>query len=344
MKKSIARVAALVALQCGALFAQSLVGTWQGLMLVSQTPGDTLHVVFKISTNVGGTLTGQMYSIDQGGQAPAPDVTLKGSTVKIVMASIGATYTGNLSGDGNSIAGKWATSTGGGTPLTLNLTRATAGTAWKIPEPPAPPRMMPADADPAFEVASIKRTNPGERGGGIRMQGRQFTATNLSVSNLILIDYGIHPRQLIGAPDWIEKYRYDILGKPDVEGQPNNRQMQALFQKLLADRFSMKFHHEKREFSVYTIVVAKNGAKLTASEEDPKRDPAMFFYGPGKFVAKNATIADFAGLLQQGVLDRPVIDQTGLAGRYDFGLVYRPDQPLLGGGRGDDPAGPFSNS
>jgi len=106
----------------------------------------------------------------------------------------------------------------------------------------------------------------------------------------------------------------------------------------------MKFHHEKREFSVYTIVVAKNGAKLTASEEDPKRDPAMFFYGPGKFVAKNATIADFAGLLQQGVLDRPVIDQTGLAGRYDFGLVYRPDQPLLGGGRGDDPAGPFSNS
>ena len=69
MRKSIARIAALVALQDGALFAQSLVGTWQGLMLVSQTPGDTQHVVFKISTSVGGTLTGQMYSIDQGGQA-----------------------------------------------------------------------------------------------------------------------------------------------------------------------------------------------------------------------------------------------------------------------------------
>jgi hypothetical protein len=54
MTKSIARVAALVALQGGALFAQSLVGTWQGLMLVSQTPGDTPHVVFKISTSVGG--------------------------------------------------------------------------------------------------------------------------------------------------------------------------------------------------------------------------------------------------------------------------------------------------
>jgi len=340
MKKSMLWIAALVALHGGALFAQSLAGTWQGLMLVSQTPGDTLHVVFKISTSVGGALTGQMYSIDQGGQAPTPDITLKGSTVKIVMPSIGATYTGNLSGDGNSIAGKWASSSGSGIPLTLNLARATAQTAWKIPEPPPPPRMMSADADPAFEVASIKPTNPGGRGGGIRMQGRQFTATNLSVSNLIALAYGIHPRQLSGAPDWIEKDRYDILGKPDAEGQPNNRQMRALFQKLLADRFSMKFHHEKRELSVYTIVVAKNGAKITASEEDPKGDPNMFFYGPGKFVARNATIADFAGLLQQGVLDRPVVDQTGLAGRYDFGLVYRPDQPLLGGGRGDNPPTP----
>ena len=133
MKKSLVWVATLVALQGGALFAQSLVGTWQGLMLVSQTPGDTLHVVFKISTSVGGALTGQMYSVDQGGQAAAPDVTLKGSAVKIVMPSIGATYTGNLSGDGNSITGKWTTSSGGGIPLTLNLTRATAETAWKIP-------------------------------------------------------------------------------------------------------------------------------------------------------------------------------------------------------------------
>ena len=172
------------------------------------------------------------------------------------------------------------------------------------------------------------------------MQGRQFTATNLSVSNLIMIAYAIHPRQLINAPDWIEKDRYDILRKPDVEGQPNNRQMRALFQKLLADRFGMKFHYEKKELSVYTIVVGKAGAKLIASEEDPKRDPTMFFYGPGKFVAKNVTIVDFAGLLQGGVLDRPVVDQTGLAGRYDFGLVYRPDQPLIGGGRGDNPPPP----
>jgi hypothetical protein len=85
-------------------------------MLVSEKPGDTLRVVFKISTGVDGTLIGQMYSLDHGGQAPAPDITLKGSTVKIVMPSVGATYTGSLGGDGNSITGKWGSSSGGRAP------------------------------------------------------------------------------------------------------------------------------------------------------------------------------------------------------------------------------------
>jgi uncharacterized protein (TIGR03435 family) len=304
-------------------------------MQVSQTPGDTLRVVFKIATTAGGALFGDMYSIDQGGHAPAPDVTLKGSAVKIVMPGIGATYIGNLSADGNSITGKWTGANGG---LTLNLIRATAETAWKIPEPPPPPRMMPADADPAFEVASVKLTNPGQRGGGIRVQGRQFSATNLSVGNLILLAYGIHPHQLLGAPDWIEKDGYDVLGKPDVEGQPNNKQMQALIQKLLADRFSLKFHREKRDLSVYAIVVGKSGAKLTKAEGDPKAYPLMFFYGPSKFNAKGATMADFAVFLQRGVLDRPVLDQTGLTGRYDFGLLWRPEVPS--GAAGNNPPSP----
>jgi uncharacterized protein (TIGR03435 family) len=116
--------------------------------------------------------------------------------------------------------------------------------------------------------------------------------------------------------------------------------MQALLQKLLADRFGMKFHREKRELSVYTIVVGKAGAKLTKAEGDPKTDPQLFFYGPGKFVARNATMGDFAEFLQGGVVDRPVIDQTGLAGRYDFGMIYRPDLPLANSGRGDNPAVP----
>lgn len=325
-------IAALAVLPGGTLFAQNLAGAWQGLMLVSEKPGDTLRVVFKISTTVSGSLKGDMYSIDQGGHALAPDVTLKGSAVKIPLPSIGATYIGNLNADGNPITGKW---TGGGNALTLNLIRATAATAWKIPEPPPPPRMMPADADPGFEVATVKLANPDQRGGGIRIEGHQFSATNLSVIGLLLIAYGIHPTQLLGAPDWIYNNRYDVLGKPDVEGQPNQRQMQALIQKLLADRFSLKFHHEKRELSVYLMVAGKTGAKLTATEGDQKGDPGMYSTGPFTLFAKNATMADFAGYLQRGVVDRPVLDRTGLTGRYDFGVVWRPEVPL--GGAGNNP-------
>lgn len=63
----------------------------------------------------------------------------------------------------------------------------------------------------------------------------------------------------------------------------------------------------------------------------------MFFYG-AEFIAKNATMADFAGFLQGGTLDRPVLDQTGLAGRYDFGLLSKPEAPL--GGPGNNPQPP----
>jgi uncharacterized protein (TIGR03435 family) len=65
----------------------------------------------------------------------------------------------------------------------------------------------------------------------------------------------------------------------------------------------------------------------------------MFFYGPAMSVAKNASMADFAGFLQGGVLDRPVLDQTGLTGRYDFGLLWRPEMPLGGTGNNAPPPG-----
>jgi uncharacterized protein (TIGR03435 family) len=111
--------------------------------------------------------------------------------------------------------------------------------------------------------------------------------------------------------------------------------MQALIQKLLADRFSLKFHHEKRELSVYLMVAGKTGAKLTTTEGDPKEDPGMYSTGPVTLFAKNATMADFAGFLQRGVVDRPVLNQTGLTGLYDFGIVWRPEVPL--GGTGNNP-------
>jgi uncharacterized protein (TIGR03435 family) len=103
-----------------------------------------------------------------------------------------------------------------------------------------------------------------------------------------------------------------------------------MIQKLLADRFHLRFHPEKRELAVYAIRIAKGGAKL-----DPAANPDAQVNQRGnnrgteltQFYT-SAAISDFV-LGMQFFLDRPLVDQTGLTGRYDFKIVYTPDE--LGG-------------
>jgi uncharacterized protein (TIGR03435 family) len=137
--------------------------------------------------------------------------------------------------------------------------------------------------------------------------------------------YGVQGRQISGAPAWAENDKYDIVGQPDAAGLPNDRQIKSMLQKLLADRFKLAFHREKRELPVYAITVVKGGPKLTKSQGDPNGLPGIGFARLGVMPTINATIADVAGVLQSIVLDRPVIDQTGITGRYDFTLSWTPD-------------------
>ncbi|MBZ5609399.1 MAG: TIGR03435 family protein [Acidobacteriia bacterium] len=320
MKKLMLWIIAFAAWPGGALFAQSITGTWQGTLQA----GRDLRTVIKISTSEKDTLKAVMYSIDQGGQGiPANAVTLQGSSVKIAIPGIGGTYEGKLSADGNSITGTW---TQGPRPLPLNLTRATAETAWTIPEPPAPPKPMAANANPSFEVATIKPSKPDAVGKGFLVRGRQFSTINTSVSDLITFAYGLHARQITAGPAWLETEKYDLLGKPDGEGQPNEKQWKMMVQKLLADRIKLTFHRDKKELSVYALAVGKTGAKLTPSGGDPNGLPGLGFRGLGRFLARNATMADFADVMQTTALDRPVLDQTGISGRYDFTLNWTPDE------------------
>jgi uncharacterized protein (TIGR03435 family) len=117
-----------------------------------------------------------------------------------------------------------------------------------------------------------------------------------------------------------------MAAKPDGEGMPNLKQWKVMMQKLLADRFKIAFHREKRELTGYAVTVAKTGSELTASAGDPSGLPGLMFRGLGNLPAHNATMADFAGVLQSTVLDRPVVDQTGLTGRFDFELKWTPDE------------------
>jgi uncharacterized protein (TIGR03435 family) len=143
---------------------------------------------------------------------------------------------------------------------------------------------------------------------------------------LITFAYGLQSKQIVGAPDWMQSDKWDLDAQPDGEGQPNDKQWKAMLQKLIADRFKLTSHRDQKELSVYALVVGKNGSKLTKSEGDPNGLPGLFFRGLGNLPARNATMADFAGLLQGAVLDRPVVDRTGLTGRFDFVLKWTPDE------------------
>jgi uncharacterized protein (TIGR03435 family) len=198
--------------------------------------------------------------------------------------------------------------------------------AWAIPAPPAAAVPMAANALPAFEVATIKPSNPDAQGKAFTVRGHQVLTINTSLSDLITFAYGLHARQVMGGPDWVERDKYDVTGQPDAEGVPNVAQLRVMVQKLLTDRFKLAFHQDKKELSVYALIVGDKGPILTKSAGDPNGLPALFFRSLGALPARNATMADLAAVMQTAVLDRPVVDQTGLTGRYDFTLTWTPDE------------------
>jgi len=252
----------------------------------------------------------------------------------MTITAANATYEGRLNGEGNSIEGTWSQ----GVPLPLNLTKATPETAWVIPDPPPPPTQMAADAKPGFEVATIKPARPEGRFSLLVNRSGMLNTTSTSVADLIKFAYDLHPRQITKGPAWLESEKFDITAKPDVGGMPNGPQLKMMVQKLLKERFQLSFHNEKKELSAYAITVTKTGAKLTKSES-PLNLPG-FGGGPRAFMVRNATIEEFAHVLQGNILEQPVVDQTGLgATRYDFQLKWTPDA-TQGGIGGPPPNAP----
>ena len=304
--------------------ASSIEGTWQGTLHIPNGP--QLRTVVKISKGPDGKLKSTFYSIDQGGGGlEATSTTFQGGDLKIVLERINLTYTGKLAADAKSIVGE----TNQGTPLPLLLERATPATEWTIPEPPKPIPPMDPKADPSFEVATIKPSKPDAPGKAFIVQGGKFRTLNFTLGEMISAAYGVQAKQIINAPDWVWSEKYDIEAKPDIPGSPSRAQLMSEVQKLMADRFQLKFHRDKKELSGLLLTVSKGGSKLKPSLGDANGLPGLFFGGVGVLNVQNAHISDFTNLMQQAVLDRPIVDQTGLTGRYDFTLKWTPDEAQL---------------
>jgi len=189
----------------------------------------------------------------------------------------------------------------------------------------------------AFEVATIKPVaSDAKTSRFITLQGvNRFVAKDYTLKLLIAAAYNLNPKAISGGPEWIDSDHFDILALSPGDVRPTHDEQMAMLRSLLTSRFGLTFHREPKKFSIYALEVAKDGPKLKpttlTSDQPPVVGPGMVY--PQRIVlpARNATMADFVSLLQRAILDRPVVDSTGLSGRYDFDLEWAPDETQFGG-------------
>lgn len=304
-----------------------VVGSWQGTLHLPN--GRDLRTVLKITKDDKGALHAMFYSIDQSGQGiPTSSISFENGTLKYGIEFISLNYEGKMSADGNSISG---TSTQDPNSLPLVFARATPETEWTIPEPPKPIPPMAADARPSFEVATIKPTKPDEQGTYLTVRGSKVVGVNRSLNQLVEFAYDVQARQIAGGPDWMETEKWDIDAKPDTPGLPSVGQIKEMVQKMLAARFALKFHKDQREMGAYVLTVGKDGPKMKQNTDNPKGLPRLDFGPIGTLHVRNATMQNFTNMMQSAVLDRPVVNKTGLTGRWDFTLKWTPDESQFAG-------------
>ena len=187
---------------------------------------------------------------------------------------------------------------------------------------------------PAFEVASVKPAPPPPLSGlnsSMRLDPGRLTCTNVTLKKLMVRAYDVKDYQVVG-PDWMTTALYTIEARlpPDTAMED----LLLMIQGLLAERFQLAFHRETREMPVYELVVGKSGARLK---------PVEFGRGstsmtPGKLTAQAVPLRNFLEQLSR-MLDRPVLDGTGLSGLFDFTLEWAPEGKS-GEAAADLPSGP----
>ena len=192
-----------------------------------------------------------------------------------------------------------------------------------------------APAAPTFEVASVKPAAPrtNERfSSAIGGDPGRIDYRNVSIKMMIMQAYSVEDYQVDG-PGWLATTGYDVVATYPV-GTPKD-QVNHMLQALLGERFHLAFHREPREQSVYALVVAQNGPKLTES----RSEDSFYTMRGGHLEAKRYTIAGLVSALALAV-DRPIVDHTGLSGVYDITLDFEFDRSLArvpvrpGGGAG----------
>jgi len=173
--------------------------------------------------------------------------------------------------------------------------------------------------EPKFEVASIRASEPGARGATLYAPTpERFAASSITVKGLIAFAYDVRDFQISGGPKWLDSNLYDVVARP--EGDITGDHVMAMLRSLLTDRFGLKIDHITQELPVFVLSVAKSGQKLQVSAGV---GPDLRG-GNGHISGHKITVKMLAAWLGDRV-GRQVVDRTGIAGEFDFDLVWTPD-------------------
>ena len=192
---------------------------------------------------------------------------------------------------------------------------------------------------PAFDVVSVRVNDKGGQGIGIDVEKNSFTATNVTLMDLMMEAYGVKSELISGGPGWVTSVRYNVQAKV-LDGENvdlekfSDKERGPILQAILVDRFQLKAHVELKTLPVYELTIAKSGAKLKpmAAATDGQALPhdGSYTVHRGELSGHGMSLASVSGVLTQ-IVRRKVIDKTGLAGNYDLELKWTSEEDLAAG-------------
>jgi len=173
---------------------------------------------------------------------------------------------------------------------------------------------------PAFDVASIRasQANGGGRGNPFRRDNLKVTPDSVIIRNtglksIIAWAYAAKDFQVSG-PEWLETQRFDIVAK--AAGESTEDQLRVMMETLLADRFKVALHRTTKETQAYVVVIGKGGPKLVESKTDGESD-VQPDQSRMQVTILRTPLSQLTDMLYM-VLRTPVVDETGLKGKYDL--------------------------